>query len=163
MRPILLPWGGRQLCARRWLQSVPSRSVLDAVRLLAWPAISRGLWQLAKKAGVEFTNGKRPVRLRRPRAKRTQHRRNESLRPRLIAGVQGRWARASHSRVIPHTATAWCHITFSRAGAANSGSHQRRPNVAGDLPRTRRCSRRRLRGEPNWPYIKKRTTLLASR
>jgi hypothetical protein len=52
--------GGRQLCARRWLQSVPSRSVLDAVRLLAWPAISRGLWQLAKKAGVEFTNGKRP-------------------------------------------------------------------------------------------------------
>jgi hypothetical protein len=43
MRPILLPWGRRQLCARRWLQMVPSRSVLDTVRLLDRLAISRGL------------------------------------------------------------------------------------------------------------------------
>jgi hypothetical protein len=57
----------------------------------------------------------------RPRAKRTQHRRNESLRPRLIAGVQGRWAGASHSRVIPHTATAWCHITFSERAQQTVG------------------------------------------
>src|SRR5262245_28662944 len=60
----------------------------------------------AKEAGVEFTNVEKPqVRLR-PRAKRTQHSRNKSLRPRLFAGVQGSWAGASHSRVIPHTTTA---------------------------------------------------------
>ena len=42
-------------------QTVPSRPVLDAVRLLARPAISRGLWWRLEgpldKAGVEFTNG----------------------------------------------------------------------------------------------------------
>ena len=41
-------------------RAVPSRSVLDAVRLLARPAIFRGLWRLAKEGWVEFTNGKRP-------------------------------------------------------------------------------------------------------
>src|SRR6478672_2917947 len=49
MPRVLLPWSRRDLCARRWLQSVPSRSVLDAVRLLARPANSRGLWRLAKE------------------------------------------------------------------------------------------------------------------
>jgi hypothetical protein len=42
--------------------TLPSPSILDAVRVLAWPSISRGLWQLAtalEKAGVQFTNGKR--------------------------------------------------------------------------------------------------------
>ena len=38
----------------------------------------------------------------------------ENLRPRLIAGVQGRWAGASRSRVIPHTTTAWSHINIKR-------------------------------------------------
>jgi hypothetical protein len=47
-----------------------------------------------EKAGVEFTNGKRPeVRLKAPRAKRTQHRKNENLRPRLIAGGAGKLGR----------------------------------------------------------------------
>ena len=40
------------------------------------------------------SNGKRPgVRLQAPRAKRTQHRKNENLRPRLIAGGAGKLGR----------------------------------------------------------------------
>ena len=40
------------------------------------------------------SNGKRPgVRLQAPRAKRTHHRRNENLRPRLVAGGAGKLGR----------------------------------------------------------------------
>ena len=69
----------------------PSRSVLDAVRLLARPAISRGLWWRLEgpleKASVEFTNGKRPrVRSLNALAKSTELGENGSTFPRPTKG-----------------------------------------------------------------------------
>ena len=69
MRRSVLPWVRWQLYPQPGLpQTLPSRSILDAVRLLARPTISRGLWQLARasEGWRPVTNGKRPGK-RRPK------------------------------------------------------------------------------------------------
>ena len=53
------------------------------------------------------SNGERPgVKLKVAACQADTASQEWSLRPRLIAGVQGSWAGASHSRVLPHATTA---------------------------------------------------------